>query len=275
MMGKIEVKWTMRYLLSAFSIGLILVLLAISPAMGIKVTGVVYVTDVTPGEHIEHQMTVDVGDTGEPVDIVAQLSGCGMALDGSRVPLPINEDTSPYSATGFLKITPERVSVVPGTNAMIVLDGTVPQDVGTGGRYALVNIATVPKSGEQIGVSSAVEIPVFLTINGTDLIETGEITDINVTKSDDGGLLVGVMFNNTGNHHYKANAMAILKDDKGNVVSDVSVPSENSILPTYKRFFTIPFGQKNDLSQGIYAIEVSVAEENGVVLDSKKIQYEA
>lgn len=264
----------MKSRLSAFTICLLFVLLAIAPASGIKVSGVILVTDVSPGEDILHLMTVDIGESGEAVDVVAQLYGCGMALDGSRVQLPAEEDSGPYSARGFLKLDPERVTVEPGAKTTIILQGTVPQDVGDGGRYALVNIATVPKGSELVGVSSAVEVPVFLTINGSEIVETGEITDVKASEEDE-GLLMDVMFENTGNHHYRASVEAVLKDGEGNVAAEATAPlSENSIIPTYTRLFPIQFDEGEDLASGTYTVEVSVIKEDGTVLDTAEMTIE-
>lgn len=253
---------------------LILILSAIAPVSGIMVGGIRLVTDVSPGDHILHLITVDIGDDGEAVDVVAQLKGCGMALDGSRVQLVPEEDTEPYTARNFLKVTPERTTIEPGTRADFVLEVNVPEDVGAGGRYALVNIATVPVGGGVVGVSSAVEIPVFLTIEGTELIETGEITNMEVSEVE-GGLQVDVMLENTGNHHYKAGAEALLVDDEGNVVAEASVPtSENSIIPTYTRLFAIQFDPAEEFTLGTYTVEATVIKEDGTVLDTEETTFE-
>jgi hypothetical protein len=263
----------MRSRLYVFAMSLMLIMLTIAPASAIKVTAIILVKNVSPGEDISHKMTVDIGEANETVDVVAQLYGCGMALDGSRIQLPPEEDTSIYSARGFLKLTSEKVTVDPGAKKDIVLEGSVPHDVGAGGRYALVNIATVPTCDARIGVSSAVEVPIFLTINGSDLIETGIVKDINVSDGDE-GLLVGVMFENTGNHHYKANAKAVLKDGEGTIIAESSVPSENSLIPTYTRLFAIKLDKAIDLSPGTYTIEASVVKEDGTILDSKETELE-
>jgi hypothetical protein len=270
-----EVKYAMRHDFVICALCLFVAISALEPVCGLTVSGGRFVEDVSPGDHINHVMTVSVDESDEPIDATAKLFGCGMDLKGMRQVLMPEDDVSPYSATSFLKVTPERVSLEPGKPVKIVLEGDVPENVGSGGRYAIVIIGTTPKDSGFVGVgfSTAVEVPVYLTIDGTELIETGDITELDVSSD-----IVSVIFENTGNHNYKATAEAVLKDESSEVVASASTPSDlessNSMIPTTSRLFEIDLAPETDLSPGTYTVEVSVIHEDGTVLDTEETTFE-
>ena len=248
---------------------------AIAPVSGISVSGFYLITEVAPGDHIRHVMTANIGDV-TPTDMIAQINGCGTDPSGMRIALNSDEDTSPYSAREFLKVSPERARLESGKPAEFILEGDVPKDVGSGGRYAIVTIQTVPAGNGSVGVSAAIEVPIYLTIADSDIIETGEIIGLEITDNDD-ALLADVTFKNTGNHHYKASAEILLKDKNGEVVDRTVTPSDldstDSIIPTFSRHFQIYFDNE-DLGHGAYTIVAIVTKEDGTVLDTEETTFE-
>ena len=125
------------------AVSLFCILIALSAlGSGLKVTGGLFEKDVVPGEHIQHTIIIGVNEDAEATEATAGIYGYGMGLDGSRVPLEDTDEMKPFSASGFLNISPESAIVKPGEPATFVVEGTVPEDVGSGGRYALVEIHT-------------------------------------------------------------------------------------------------------------------------------------
>ncbi|HOO52740.1 MAG TPA: hypothetical protein PLM24_05145 [Methanothrix sp.] len=258
----------MKSRLSISACLLLLVILAMEPASGITVSGIALVTDVSPGEQIVYNMTATADDVSEPVDVTAHITAFTHNLIGERVPIPDNE-TAPYTARDFLKVTPERATIEPGGEVVFVLEGIVPEDVGDGLRYALVRISTVPSGNETIEFASEVDVPVFLTIAGSEIISRGEISDLNVSEGDDEGLVVTFLFTNTGNHYCKAEGTAVLKDDEGNVIDEGSHPSGSSVLPSTTRQCVFELAKEVDLAPGTYTVEATVAKTDGTVLDTE------
>lgn len=247
-----------------------LVLSVTLTASGLTVVGGLLRTDVAPGEHIQHEITLSIGDDEEPTEANAGVFGYGLGLNGGRSPLMAEDDTSPYSAREFLRISPESAIIKPGEPVTFVLEGDVPEDVGSGGKYALVNIVTPPTGSGQVGIALAAIVPVILTISGSDLIETGEIT--NLTVSGDGA---SAILENTGNYHYTASAEAILKDNEGNVIANAAAPpASTSIIPTASWLFTMNFEHEANLAPGTYTVEAAVTLEDGTVLDTEEATFE-
>lgn len=233
--------------------------------------GLLY-TDVFPGDDIHHELTVMVEENETATEVTAGLFGHGMGLDGSRILTEDDEEARPYSAVGFLKITPENATLNPGEPVVFVIEGKIPEDVGSGGRYALANITLPPNGDSNKGIAIVLEqlIPIMLTISGSDMVETGEITKINF--SDD---IISVVFKNTGNHHFKASCEATVKNENGDVISDVAAPlMYTSLVPPASWLFNMPIDAKEELAPGNYTISAKVIKSDGSLLDSKEEVFE-
>jgi len=236
----------------------------------LSVGGSRFEAEIIPGDHITHEITVNIAEDDEPVDVKAGVFGYGLSLEGSKQPLGSEDDLSPYSAADFLEVTPTKANLKPGEPTKFVLEGEVPVNVGTGGRYALVKIETDAQGSGKVGVITAIVIPVRLTISGSDIIETGEITDLKVSDEK-----VSAIFENTGNHHYLASAEAVIKDKGGDVVANYSIPLQiDPLIPTTSRLFDILLDQEMELPTGSYTVEVSVIHEDGTVLDTEETTFE-
>ncbi|HOO52742.1 MAG TPA: hypothetical protein PLX30_00735 [Methanothrix sp.] len=240
---------------------------------GFGVSGAILKAEVLPGEEIRHQMVVMIADDGSPLELVAEVVGFGQTLDGEPVRLESEDDTSPHSARDFLRVSPERFKVKTGSSESLLLNGEIPRDGWAGGRYALIEIRSLPPGYGPFGIAFAIYVPIFLTISGTELVETGEITGLEVEEMDGPSvdLMASLTFKNTGNHHYRARAGAVLKDGLGNVLASGETPlEESSIIPEALRLFEISLGGADDLPSGAF-LEARVISEDGRTLDSDEI----
>lgn len=243
--------------------------LLLPTSAGLGVDGAVFWGTVSPGEKIVHEMTVSIGTNASPLDLEAEVYGFGMSTYTDYLLLDPEEDVSPYSAREFLTIEPKSFQVEPGIPQKVLITGTIPEDIGEGGRYALAAIKSMPNTSGNVGVSTQIQIPILLTIRDTKLVQTGEIIGLNVSENSD-GINVDLMFDNTGNYHYKAIADAVLKDEAGTTIAATSPKqSPSSILPTFSCLFKMDLVPESDLSPGTYTVEARVTHENGAVLDTK------
>jgi len=254
----------------ALWVSILFVLNALASGSSLSVSDALLVREVSPGDHIDHKVTVSIGKDQQELEAFAGIFGYGMGLDGARNPLEAEADSNPYSARGFLKISPESATLPPGEQVTFLIEGDVPDDVGSGGRYALAEIRTAPQGSTQVGISLAALVPILLTINGTDLVHTGEITYLSASSAE-----VSAIFENTGNHHFKANAEADLIDAEGEVVAKAEAPlMSNSLVPTASWLFKMAFEAEEELAPGTYIVEVSVIHEDGTVLDTEETTFE-
>jgi len=241
---------------------------------GFGVSGAILKAEVLPGEEISHQMVVMIAE-GEPSLVLgAEVMGFGQTPDGGPKGLEPDEDVGLYSARDFLRVSPERFKIEPGSSESLLLEGDIPLDVGDGGRYALVEIRSLPVGDAPLGVAFAVYVPVFLTISGTELVEAGEITGLEVRETDTPSgnvLMASLTFKNNGNHHFRARAEAVLKDEMGNILAMEGTPlGEASIIPTASRLFEISLDGAEDPSSGAF-LEARVTSEAGRTLDTDEV----
>lgn len=246
---------------------LVFVLAVSLASAGLRVSGVTFDAEVAPGLPFEHEIEVGINDTDNPMDILVDVYGYAQSPNGVTEAIENDLDTSPYAAREFVAVSPKNFHLEPGESQKVIVSGTMPSDAGDGGRYAVVNIHTLPMGEGNIGFALAANVPVRLTINGSKLIETGEIKSIEIgeldlTESHD----IFVVFENTGNHHYLAKAEAVLKNNDGDQLAIVAIPlMTNPIIPAYSTIFQLTMGE--NLTRETCTTEVSVIHENGTVLD--------
>jgi hypothetical protein len=250
-------------------ITLIALSMAIPTSLAFSVSGSILKTDIDPGQAIVHTIVVKNNEDAPTLNMTAEVFGFGNSQTGQNIKYGPEDDNSPYSARSFLNVTPRSFTIGPGESQEVVLEGKIPDNVGAGGRYAVVGIKTEPMGEGDIGIITAVDVPIMLTIRGSEIIDAGEITDLDLLKGDN-GLNANFLFKNTGNHHYKASSEMVIKNERKEVVADVTNPlDQTSILPGNTRQFNIQFDSDTELAPGTYTVEVSVTQENGTVLDSK------
>jgi len=248
---------------------LLLALSAVAPVSGLRVDGAVLKADVSPGDHIRHEMTVRIGEGEQPVEARAEVMGFGTRPDGMIVPVGPGDDSSPHSAREFFEVHPESFRLEPGVPVKVVLEGDVPVDVGSGGRYAVVEIHTAPQGWGTVGYVTAITVPVYLTINGTEIVKTGEIAEIVVSEDE----VLSISFENTGNYFYGVAAEVVLRDEGEDVVKTITT-QKGTVLPAVPYSFTISLNSEGDLTPGSYTVEARVIRSDGEVVDSEVATFE-
>ncbi|HOO52747.1 MAG TPA: hypothetical protein PLM24_07745 [Methanothrix sp.] len=258
-----------KCILGACAFIAMLFVVVVSPvSAGLTVSGVTFDAEVAPGQSFEHEITVGIRDTDSPIDVLVDVFGYGQTPGISITNLADDLDTSRYSARTFVEVSPKSFHLEPGESQKVTVSGTMPSDVEDGGRYAVVNIRTLPIGEGGIGISLAANVPVRLTISGTELIETGEIKSVKVDDQ-----VLSMIFENTGNHHYNALAEAIIKNEDGVVLSTVlGQLTVKPTIPTYSTLFKLSF--EDGLAPGTYTVDVSVVKEDGTVLDTEEATFE-
>lgn len=268
-------KWLNQKFKKYSMLGAVLfIIFCTTSAAGIHVSGVKYMGDISEGETVIHQMTIDIGDNAPATNISAEVLGFGQTYEKKYFGLNSSKDISPYSARNAINLDKTSFHIDPNEKVSINATIKIPKNAGSGGRYALINIYTEPTEG-QVGISTAVLIPIMLTISGTELIETGEITNLSVSGVTVGQpLVVTTTLKNTGNHHYYRSWNEItVKNENGNMVAKVSTePSIYAIIPTN----SVNFDAKIErfLPVGTYTIHSKIMLEDGTVLDEESTTFE-
>ncbi|HII07015.1 MAG TPA: hypothetical protein HA349_06800 [Methanotrichaceae archaeon] len=257
----------------------ITVLSAVMPVSAITATGSFISDTVYPGESVSYKIGLITSSTEPASNLSATIVWADQSLEGGLKAAEEDSEDSPYSAADFLSLSTDTLRTVPGEEVKLLVEGTIPDDDGPAGRYAAVTIAGESakigetSGGSKVGVSVGFLVPVYLTISGKELIQTGEITDTELSEytGPDEPITVSTTFKNTGNHHYRAVGVSIIKDQDENVVATASTrATARSIIPRYSMLFKMSFESGLVLEPGTYTVDMAVAmSDDGTVLDTE------
>jgi hypothetical protein len=254
----------------------VFVLLAVwclAPVSAIGVMGAKYMGSIAPGGTDVHTMTVSIGADAKPTDFQIYVMGFGQALDKGYVSLDPANDLSPYSGRKFITLSNTTIHLEPGTSQVVKATIKLPQTVGSGGRYAIISVHALAKTGESI--TTGVDVPVFITVSGTTPTESGSIQNVDMGIVAIGQpITVTTTFTNTGNYHYYGAINKVtISDSKGNLISNVSTsPSTIAIIPgSTVRFIANP--KTGTLAEGIYTVHSGISLEKGQILDEKTATF--
>jgi methionine-rich copper-binding protein CopC len=258
------------------SIAIVLLILAAGLASaGLAVGGANLEKSIAPGEHLSHVIKVATSASDTPMDIHAEVFGYGQSLQGLNTEQNASLDKSPYTARPFLKVSPSSFHLDPGKSQEVTLEGDIPKDVGSGGRYALVGVRTLPIGNGSVGFVLNIEVPIMLTINGSEIQNKGEIESLSIEEPISADKQqMSLTFKNIGNHHYNANVTAVVKDKDGQVVANASTPLVRPILPTYSRQVKLEITPNAPLKQGTYTADATVSLADGTVLTTKETSFQ-
>lgn len=251
-------------------------LIAIMPvSAGMKVTGAKIMDPVTPGEVVTYEVKISSDESDPAMDIGVNIGGFGNQMDGKYVFLQSESDNARYSACPFIHLDKNVLHLNPGESETVLVTVTVPKDIGSGGRYAIICAMNQPNKGGGISYSTAILIPVMLTISGSEMIKTGSISDVAVDEITAGQpLTIRTRFENTGNHHYYGAQNSVeLRDETGGVVAAVKTePKKFGIIPQNGVEFNTKICDALDV--GAYTAISRVLIENTTVLDEKSVTFE-
>lgn len=256
--------------------GFLIIMLAANPAScGLGVTGAIINASVSSGEHITHSMIVSTGSADPPMNLTVSVMGFGRMPDGAVLEVEPELDKSPFSARPFLNASPSSFHLDPGGSQEVVVNCDIPSNAGDGGRYALVNVRSQPMGKGPVGIISAIDVPVKLTLKGTRLIRKGELSNLSLESPVSGQAQnISFILKNTGNYDFRPISEAILKDTWGNSLANATTPhAASSMIPTTSRFFKLTLAPKSRLPPGTYLLTLTAYLEDGTKLDAEEFIF--
>ena len=260
-------------------IAISLLLALINAGTCLQVTGIIVEGDYPPGGHISHQLFVNSDKNESPMDLRVDAFDVAQSTEGIAQAIERNSEAEAYSAKSYFKISPSSFHLNPGESATVQVDGDIPNDAAPGGKYAIIQVHSMPQNSSDIkksGVSilSAINTLVRITITGGTLQETGEISNMKIEAENSDQLNLNMSFKNMGNIHYHVIADVFLKNAEGTVLGNMSQASGSNIFPTATRIFKLSLKPNEKLAPGKYTISSTVSLEDGTVLASKDKEFE-
>lgn len=247
------------------------------------IEGAIWKEKVIPGDSITKEINISIGKDDPTTNFTIEVAGLEQTLQGINRPLSAENDTSPYSARPFISVTPPSFSLQPGGYQTIKAKADIPANIGSGSRFAILSLRTLKAASpltdsgsSRVGVSIGSNIPVVFAINGSELLKTGEITDLKMEEPisvDQQNISVKLM--NTGNTQYAAKITAKLEDWNGSILAEDEMESGvQAIVPQFSRLIEMALVPTASLDPGTYTLIASAELEDGTMLDSRDIQFE-
>jgi hypothetical protein len=239
------------------------------------VEGAKIMLDVKPGTTYIFPMAVSTKDTDPASDYAIDILGFGQSLDaGSYEGLPPSMDVSPYSARSFISVPSSSLHFVPGERKEFNATIKIPQNVSDGGRYAVILIHPAAAGTGQASFATAVLVPVMLTVEGSRLIETGEITAVSVGEVVAAKpIVVSTTLKNTGNHHYygAVNKLTVMDAAGKTVATATTEPFSRAVIPAQSVRFDTEL--TTGLPVGTYSVKSVMTLQDGTVLDEETATF--
>jgi hypothetical protein len=256
---------------------LITAILLVSPvSASLKISGTVkYMATVAPGIEVTFPITLSLSDTDPAGDYGLEVFGFENDRRGGYVAVDAASDTGEQSARPYLSLDKYVIHIEPGTNDVVTATLRVPP-TAKGGMYALINIhPSQVASGKGASVTTAINVPVMVTVSGTESKETGVIDSITI-DSKKSPVIVTTQFTNTGNHHYYGvkNAVEVTNGNGMLVGSYESDPLVTAIVPGGTVSFVQPLNLTNVRdTYTVYTVRSYVIKGDDDVLDSNTNQF--
>ena len=248
-----------------------LIPIVVSANPGITVTNAGIVATVSPGQVLTEKMTVSIGNSDPATDVSVTVTGVAQSSTGGYILLDPAQDTNQDTARSFVTVDPSAFHLDPGQSQDITAIVTVPQNVGSGGYFALINIAEPPTttSDSNVAIVYSVGVPVFLTIKGSQLNQTGTITGITAGTITNGQPInITTTFQNTGNIYFKVEGQTTITNDQGVMLDTIPMPlTSSSIIPGMSRDLNATFTPSGSLAPGTYTIRSVVMSSDSILLD--------
>jgi hypothetical protein len=227
------------------------------------------IMNVTPGQTLTHRMTITIGDDAKAIDMTVDPMGYGF-VNGSPKALPAAQDTSPYSARTYISLDQNNFHLEPGVSQTVTATITIPQDVGPGGRYAIIYFhQQIPVDQSGAGSITSINIPVLLTIQDSKILNTAKISGIAFAKGSYQEIDIFTVFENTGNHHFKPKCTVAISDPGNNILTTIETPLiPASIIPKSSTQIMAAFGPQTPLAPGVYTVQSKLMLEDGTLLDT-------
>nr|WP_320161018.1 hypothetical protein [uncultured Methanoregula sp.] len=223
------------------------------PVSALNISVSQYKGSVAPGGTVNYAVLAGNSWTDEPVDLLVDVMGIYQKPDLQYTAVDPIKDTYTYSARKYTSVEQNAIHVDKGEKKQIILSFQLPADAGDGGRYAMVVIHTLP--GKNV-TASETNIPVFLTILGSEPTVTGSITSVDVSNGAAGQpATVTTTYKNTGNIHQEnvVNTVTISGSEGNLLVTNSTALQGAAILPDKSFAFTVQPDTRN-LPAGTYTV---------------------
>ncbi len=221
-----------------------------------------------PAQGWTFSLKVSNGSTS-PTKFVITPAGLKIDPMGAISTKESNKDLE--KAGNIFKPDPTEFTLSPGEQKNVNIKVTPPPNA-QGGIYGTILITEMPPQTEGANVVNVgrIAVGILLTLPGSST-KSGEVTSINISQKNPGEPIeIKGMFKDTGNIHFEVTGRAIIEDQAGKQLAQLSLGKHLVIPPGGDRRFSGSW-KPEGLTSGDYTIEVEMQIEDGLMIESSKI----
>jgi len=245
-----------------------------STVSSLRVSGVILQAEPAPGDRVDLSMEVGLGQNDTPTNFSLEVMDWQQSLQGDNN--AVENYSTPYSAKNLLKVAPSSFYLESGDAQKVTVEVDIPKEAKAGGRYAIINVHSAQEgvTGDSVvSTHVAINALVALNVTGPGIQKSGEITNLSAEEPSSANRQnVSLIFNNTGNIHYKILTEMVLKDNEGRVLANATILPISSVLPGASRLLQLSLIPAERLLPGTYIVEAKVSLENERMLASRSAQ---
>jgi len=256
---------------------LIAACLLMSPAQSLESLGAYWQSLPSPGQSLEHSITVSLSQEESPALITVSLLNCSLDQHGEIQAFQEESSQELPSAQPWIALRLSNQSLQessqslsfmlqPGSSQEIIASAQIPaQESLQGGYYAMINILGSPQEKSrhklgQIKTQVAINCMVAFDLGYEDF--SAEIPELSYA---DGNL--SMQISNTGNYHFQPRILI----EAGSITKELAAENQSPLFPGASRLVKIPLG----LQAGSHEIRAQVFRADEELLAEEKLTAEA
>lgn len=244
------------------------------PAQSLESLGAYWQSMPSPGQSLEHTITVSLSQEESPALITVSLLNCSLDQHGE---IQASQEKSLPSSAPWITLRLSNQSsqedrkelsfmLQPGESREIIASAQIPQEESLqGGYYSMINLLSSPqeKSRHKLG-----QIKTQVAINCMVAFDLGYETfsaEIPELSYADGNL--SMQISNTGNYHFQPRIVI----QSGGITKELPSDNQSPIFPGATKQLRIPLG----LQAGSHEIRAQVFRADEELLAEKQLAAEA
>ncbi|MGH2558819.1 MAG: hypothetical protein ACRDJH_07125, partial [Thermomicrobiales bacterium] len=188
--------------------------------VSLRISPVLVDLSATPGATGSQEITV-VNEGDVPVDLVVGVETYQSA-------------TGDWSAQDWLTVDRPQIALAPGEDAVVTVTIQVPDDVPSGGRYALVTFTTGPQQSTEPGVAITGRLgaALMIAVEGEgELASDVAIERFGPVLEPDGRIGFRAILTNDGNLHALPVGRVEVETAGGDPLGQLDLPMSTPLLP--------------------------------------------
>lgn len=213
---------------------------------------------INPGESVSNVFRLTNGSDNA---LTIQTTPRNFLPRGNEGAIELRDEETPYSLASWIGVAPDgNVEIGSGETVDFNVTISAPANAEPGGHFGSVVFQTIPSEQEGTAALVSQEIaPVILVKIPGEVDESGSIAEFSSKKkiwTNQSEIEFDILFENTGNIHYRPSGQMIIRNILGREVDRVDIAG-NNVIPNAERLLDATWSDVG-FRLGSYSAEVTL-----------------